>query len=128
MDFEQAHTDSANGASVDSGERIGSLFQPDALLSHQYLDSFRRQISFEPEKQLMLALLEDAIKTFQDNRTASDSKKRRLFKETEEWIFSDDTDWVFSFVSVCSALGLDPDYVRKGISRWHQLSRSGSLN
>lgn len=128
MDLEGADADSAHGAYGDSGERIGSLFQPDALLNDQYLDSFRRGVAFEPEKQLMLAVLQDAIKALQDNRTATGGKKRRLFEETEEWIFSDDPDWVFSFVSVCSVLGLDPDYLRKGMSRWDHLSHSGSLN
>ena len=74
----------------------------------------------------MAAILEDAIETLEDHWTASGGKKRRLFKETEAWIFSDDANWVFSFVSVCSALGLDPDYLRKGVSRWQH--PGGSLN
>lgn len=128
MDMEKADTDSAHGADRDSGEAIASLFQPDVLVNDLYLESFRRGALFEPEKQLMAAILEDAIETLDDHRTASGGKKRRLFEETEEWFFSDDADWVFSFVSVCGALGLDPDYLRKGISRWQHPSHSGSLN
>jgi hypothetical protein len=128
MDWERTDVDSATRAYGGSGEQVGSLFQPDALVADQYLESFRRGASFEPEKELMLAVLEDAVKTLQDHRTASGGPKKRLFEETEEWFFSDDAGWVFSFVSVCSALGLDPDYLRKGISRWRHLGHSGSLN
>lgn len=128
MDTEKADMDSAHGAGGDSGEAMASLFQPDVLANDLYLESFRRGALFEPEKQLMAAILEDAIETLEDHRTASGGKKQWLFEETEAWIFSDDTDWVFSFVSVCRALGLDPDYLRKGIRRWRHLSRAGSLN
>lgn len=128
MDLEKADTDSAHGVEGDSGEAIASLFQPDVLVNDLYLESFRRRALFEPEKRLMAAILEDAIETLEDHWTASGGKKRRLFEEAEAWIFSDDADWVFSFVSVCGALGLDPDYLRKGVSRWQHPGRSGSLN
>ena len=46
-------------------ERVSSLFQPDTLLPDQYLDTYRRKVHLEPEKKLMLAILEDAIACFQ---------------------------------------------------------------
>ena len=46
-------------------ERVSSLFQPDTLLPEQYLDTFRRKLQLEPEKKLMLAILEDAIACYQ---------------------------------------------------------------
>lgn len=128
MDLAQANADSAKRAKDHAGETLVSLFQPDALLSDPYLDSFRRHVTFEPERPLMLALLEDAIKTFQDNRSASGGKNRRLFEEAEEWIFGADRDWVFSFASVCRALGIDPNYLRKGLDPWRHPSRNGSSN
>jgi hypothetical protein len=109
MDLAQANADSAKRAKEHVDETLVSLFQPDALLSNQNLDSFRRHVTFEPERQLMVALLEDAIKTFQDNLSASAGKKRRLFEAAEEWIFGADSDWGFSFASVCRALGMDPN-------------------
>lgn len=45
-------------------EKLASLFQPDTLLSTQYFDNLRRNNLLEPEKRLMLALLEDAIHSF----------------------------------------------------------------
>lgn len=128
MDLERVEIDSAKETPPVSSETINSLFQPDALVNDQYLESFRRGAALEPERELMLAILEDAIKTLQENRLVLSAKKKRLFEETRDWFFSDDPSWIFSFVSVCSALGLNADYLRKGLNRWHDLRRNASLN
>jgi hypothetical protein len=103
-----------------SEEKIASLFQPDTLLSDQYFENLRRKTFFEPEKRLMLAVLEDAIRYYQDNWFSRNSKRKRIFDETEEWILTPDSDWVFSFVHVCETLGLSPAYLRRGLLRWKQ--------
>ena len=103
-----------------SEEKIASLFQPDTLLSDQYFENLRRKTFFEPEKRLMLAVLEDAIRYYQDNWFSRNSKRKRIFDETEEWIVTPDSDWVFSFVHVCETLGLSPAYLRRGLLRWKQ--------
>ena len=48
-------------------ERIGSLFQPDTLLGEDYAANFRRKIPLEPERILLLAILEDGIRCYQEN-------------------------------------------------------------
>lgn len=101
-------------------EKIASLFQPDTLLSDQYFENLRRKTFFEPEKRLMLAVLEDAIRYYQDNWFSRNSKRKRIFDETEEWIVTPDGDWVFSFDHVCETLGLSPEYLRRGLLRWKQ--------
>jgi hypothetical protein len=82
--------------SLTMDERIGSLFQSDSLLVAQYFETLRRKTLFEPEKRLMLAILEDAINCFQDNLLAQDVRNSRLFHEAEEWIVEADSDGVFS--------------------------------
>jgi hypothetical protein len=116
-----------NGMTVD--EKLASLFQPDTLLSTQYFDNLRRKTLLEPEKRLMLAVLEDAIHCFQDNLFAEAVGKKKLFEEVEQWILERDGDWIFSFDNVCEALGFTPDYVRQGLLRWKekQKSRRGEL-
>jgi hypothetical protein len=104
-------------------ERIASLFQPDMLLSAQYFENLRRRTHFEPEKRLMLALLEDAINCYQDNWISRSGKKKRLFEDTEQWVLRTDGDWIFSFDNVCDALGLNPEYVRQGLLRWKERSQ-----
>src|SRR6266481_6518012 len=106
--------------SVGGEERIASLFQPDALLGEQYLDNFRRKTPLEPEKALVLAVLEDGIRCFQDNIFPQNRKKQLLFEEAQEWLFSGELDGIFSFVSVCAMLGLDPSYIRRGMRQWQQ--------
>jgi len=103
-----------------SEEKIASLFQPDTLLSDQYFENLRRKTFFEPEKRLMLAVLEDAIRYYQDNWFSRNSKRKRIFDETEEWILTPDSDWVFGFDHVCETLGLSPAYLRRGLLRWKQ--------
>jgi hypothetical protein len=61
--------------SLTMDERIGSLFQSDSLLVAQYFETLRRKTLFEPEKRLMLAILEDAINYFQDNLLAQGCEK-----------------------------------------------------
>src|ERR1700747_1527968 len=99
-------------------ERIGALFQPDSLLSAHYFETLRRKTLLEPEKRLMLAILEDAIHCFQDNLLTQNVRSRRLFEEAEQWIVEADGDWIFSFENICEALGFNPAYLREGLLGW----------
>ena len=108
-------------------EKLASLFQPDTLLSAQYFDNLRRKTLLEPEKRLILALLEDAIHCFQDNLSAQTVRKKKLFDETENWIVETDGDWIFSFDHVCETLGFSPEYVRQGLLRWKEKHRPKRL-
>lgn len=101
-------------------ENLASLFQPDTLLSARYLENFRRKSSLAPERTLMLAILEDAVRCFQDNVSARDEKGKKLFDEAEEWFLETNGDWIFSFESVCEVLGLEPRYVRQGLLQWKE--------
>jgi hypothetical protein len=118
------HSEHMPAHAVPGGEdRIASLFQPDALLGDQYLENFRRTIPLEPEKALLLAVLEDGVRCFQDNVLPRNRKKQMLFEEAQEWLFSDNSDWLFSFVSICAVLGLDPSYIRRGLRQWQERAR-----
>jgi len=100
-----------------ASEKVASLFQPDALLSAQYFDNRRARIGAEPEKRLMLAILEDAIDCFRDNHSAQCGKSKKLFDQAQAWIFGA-SDWFYGFENICSALGFNPEYIRKGLIRW----------
>jgi hypothetical protein len=98
-------------------EEVGSLFHSDPVLPAQYLETFRRKIPLEPEIKLMFAILEDAIVCFYKYALARSRKKERLFREAEDWILEHDSDWIFSFENICSTLGLDPSYLRRGLTQ-----------
>jgi len=121
MKFEKKRgEDTAVQMGSGSDERIASLFQPDVLLADQYNDNFRRKVPLEPEKALLLAVLDDGVRCFQDNVFPQNKKKQTLFDEAREWLFSDESNGVFSFVSICAALGFNPNYIRRGLRRWYE--------
>ena len=70
-----------------------------------------------PETALMYAVLEDAFLCFQKQFETEQRFVRRA-REAEKWFFSDDSHRLFSFVSVCDALGLEPKYIRTRLKRW----------
>ena len=94
------------------------LFQPDELAAEEYQRTFKRRIPFEPEKRLLLAVLEDAIVCFQKYFHARDAKQRRLYEEVVSWIFAGGDDRAFSFENICETWGLDADYLRMGLLNW----------
>jgi len=62
------------------------------------------------ERLLMLATLEDGI------RTILDAKDRRVpwrrLRDDLDWLTSDDPRPPFGFLSLCDFLGIDPHYLR----------------
>jgi hypothetical protein len=98
---------------------FASAFQPYSFLTRSSDHRFEDAL-LEPEKRLMLAVLEDAIECFQDHYAARCGNSRRAFVDAERWIFGTNRDWVFGFENICSALGFDPEYVRKGLRRWRE--------
>jgi hypothetical protein len=97
-----------------------SLSQPDTLLTAEYLETIRRKSHLEPEKRLMLAILEDAVSCFQENVDAQTIRKRALFKDTLNWIQEERNPWGFSFENVCEHLEIDPGYLRNGMINWRR--------
>jgi hypothetical protein len=96
--------------------QTGSLLQPDPIVPAQFFEIFRRQKASAPEKKLMFAIMEDAIICFQKYASTRNHREMRHFREAESWIFNKHSDWWFSFENICAHLGLDPDYVRRGLT------------
>jgi hypothetical protein len=95
-----------------------SLFQPDLLLPLQFFAGLRRKAQADGERRLMLAILEDAVDCFQKYAMAKDGRTRQLFADAEQWFLSDDRRWPFSFVNVCEALEIQPQFLRRGLLSW----------
>jgi hypothetical protein len=62
-----------------------------------------------------LAVLEDAVHCYRKYATARDRSGKEYFREVEEWIMGGGDGWIFAFENVCDLLGLDPQYVRRGL-------------
>ena len=111
----------AFGPSVpDCPEALRELLSYISVLPEQFYGPRAGLASGRPEAALMCAVLEDALMCFQQGLVRQGRRVQRIAREAEEWLFSDDPLWPFSFVSICAVLGLEPAYVRRGLQRWRQ--------
>jgi len=92
-----------------------SLSEFDILAPQRYSDQWLGTSGLQPEKSLMLAVLLDTAECFQKYALLRDEYTNRVFRDTEDWIFQDNHEWPFSFINICEALGIDPQYFRKGL-------------
>ncbi len=106
-------------------DRLAGLFQPDTLLPSQFFDRVRRRSEHDGERRLMIAVLEDAVDVYRKQVGAQDARGQQLFREAEEWIEDADQSWLFSFQSICDVLGLDADYLRRGLRVWKERALEG---
>jgi hypothetical protein len=74
----------------------------------------------EGEERLMLAVLESAVEDFQKYVVARSTAGKKLFQQAEEWFFDKDGEAFFSFASICEALGLHPDPIRRALMVWKE--------
>jgi hypothetical protein len=81
------------------------------------------KLPVERERRLVLAILEEAVRSYQRYAFANNRRGRRLFWETCEWFAEREQPWVFSFESICHALDLDPENIRQGLIHWREEHR-----
>jgi hypothetical protein len=94
----------------------------DTLLPEQFGDLFR-STERTPEQWLMLAILEDAIRCWLGVPTAlrndpwMASKRMRLAREADIWLFDDDAKAPISFKTCSGALGIEPEWIRQKLRK-----------
>jgi hypothetical protein len=101
------------------GKGNSGLFS-DAVLPEQFYGSHRGSAATHGEVALMRAVLDDALRCYQGKVAPTTRHVHQLAKEAETWLLNDDERWPFSFVNVCRILGLEPDYIRRGLKQWDQ--------
>lgn len=109
-------------------EKAMMIFQPDILIDSQFQASHRRRFHLDPERVLMLAVLQDAVICFQEHVATKCKRKQSLHREAEDWISNTDRSYLFSFENVCETLGFDANYMRDGLLRWKRVRESGREN
>ncbi len=97
---------------------LAELFAPDFVLPEQFFDGARRDSYISGEKALMLAVLEDGIRCFQEHLRNPRSNPRLLSRQAEEWITAVDYEWPFSFVNICETLSINPSALRDALLTW----------
>ena len=71
-------------------------------------------------RELMLAVLEDALITYKSGLASPIPAQRVEAFRVEAWVASDDMDWPFSFRNVCHAVNVSPGYIRSCLVRWRR--------
>jgi hypothetical protein len=67
------------------------------------------------ERELMLAVLTDAIECYWKYQRSAKRSAVRLYQDAKNWIFAEKDSLPFSFTDVCEMLQLDPGYIRRGV-------------
>jgi hypothetical protein len=101
-------------------ERTSSLLQTDPLSSSEFFETFKTTSYLEPERFLMLAVLQDAITCLEKHGAFGPKGNKRLFDEARDWVLSEDNDWLFSFNNVCEAVGLNAAYLRRRLIQMNE--------
>jgi hypothetical protein len=103
----------------------GKLFEPDAILTVQYYSMFKSSQYRDPERRLMVAILEDAVSCLSMNLRRCNVRKRKQYEAAQQWVTTEeDSEWIFSFRNICEVLGMDPSYLRRGLT----LQATGNLS
>jgi hypothetical protein len=71
-----------------------------------------RNVSLQPERRLLLAVLDDAVQVWRKVGSHDGPRGRRLRTELVEWFSSDTMESPFAFASICASFGIDPTWAR----------------
>ncbi len=96
-----------------------SVFEPDVILPDHFLASTDGGTK-GGERRLMAALLSDGIEAYinQNTGTTVESRRQKGKFNAAEWVEISDDSYVFSFDNVCRSLGINPHYLRLGLTRY----------
>jgi len=98
---------------------LGKLFEPDTLSQDQFYATMRKTQPADPERRLMVAVLEDVVACLSIDLGGCSSRQRLDFYDAQAWINApNNSNWIFSFSNICESLGLDPEYLRRGLNQW----------
>ena len=98
-------------------------FEADILVAEDF-DRIYRSGPISPERDLMVAILDEALNDYQRCFRAREKKGRKRFADARAWILKTDSQWIFSFINCCEVLGIDPGYLRRGLLRWKRRKRA----
>jgi hypothetical protein len=115
------------GLGLSFDDRSLVRFEADILAAEDFARIYRSR-PLSPERELMVAVLEEALADYQRCWKARDKKGMKRFADAQAWIVNTDSEWIFSFINCCGALGIEPGYLRQGLLRWKQGKRPRPLS
>ncbi len=91
------------------------------LLPEQFFTpTYESHVNWSGERLLMLAVLQEALHSYLRYSTSTTHRGNRLFTEAQNWFWSQEREYLYSFESVCLHLQLTPDYIRRGLQQHSQ--------
>ena len=72
----------------------------------------------DPIQRLMFAVLDDAIRCYQNNLAVQRPQACHVLAEAKEWLFRVSSSGPFSFESICEVLDIDARRLRRPLVRW----------
>lgn len=97
------------------GGIIEDLCAPDSLSPAQFYEMWSGTADRSAEFKLALAVLEQALEDLAKHRHARDNERRRLYRQAENWVLSNDRRWPYSFTNVCEILNVPSARIRTNI-------------
>lgn len=95
-----------------SAKAVSEMLASGCMLPAQ----FDSTVEWSPEQLLAATVLADALLQIREHH--QNPIYEREVAQDLRWIRSEDTEWPYSFVSLCDALGLEPSRVRKQVFSW----------
>ena len=92
---------------------LARILEPDIFLPSQFYGNGGLSRKLEGEKRLMIAILKDAVECLEKYRESRSDTGKISYQNAIEWVEDTDTEWLYSFTSICDLLGFDPHYLRE---------------
>lgn len=86
------------------------------ILPVQYFNRLKRGKVADGECRLLLAVLEQAVRSYLANMNAGSRERRVAFEEVHRWFYSPsntEPQGLFAFESICDMLGFEADLLRR---------------
>ena len=91
------------------------LLIPLATPPAQFYAIWSHSTFISPERELALAVMEQAIEELASKRFARTRRDQRAFWQAYDWVAAEDREWPFSFVNLCEAFALDVESTRRRV-------------
>jgi len=92
-----------------------SVSTADGEVAVRYEAVYRKAEAAGGERRLLLAVLEDGIRTFLKHSQATFGRGLNLRRETLGWMMAAEARDVFAFESICETLGINAERLRRRI-------------
>ena len=105
-----------------------AVFADDVIVPAQFFLAANDSPAFwTGERRLLFAVLQGAVDAFLRYRNDQTTRGKRLFREEQEWLWSTDRDSLCTFENICAYLDIEPDTIRRGLTRFLTAEPAGHI-